>query len=267
MADMKKLSGVDILGRRKALLITPELCTACRGCQTACKEWNHLPAERTKNRGTYENPPDLTPNLYNKIRFKEMGGKAGLEWLFISQRCMHCGDPGCLTICPAPGAITKTSLGVVVYDKSRCIGCKLCRGGCPFDVPRYDENDKISKCHMCWDRVSDGMAPACAKVCPTGAISFGDRVDMIARAKRSGYKTVYGEKDLAGLGVLYAFKYDPQTYGFDASPDIPASVAFWRTFLKPLTVIGLGASLAAVAAHYLAVGPHDDGGDSEGGEG
>ncbi len=268
--NMRHLSGVDIMGRRKGLLITPELCTACRGCQTACKEWNRLPAERTTNRGTYENPPDLDANNFNRIKFREMPDKdreGGLEWLFISHRCMHCGDPGCMAICPAPGAITKNSLGAVVYNKALCVGCKLCQAGCPFDIPRYDENDRISKCHLCHDRIENGLAPACAKTCPTGAITYGDRGSLIAQSREAGYKTLYGETDLLGLGVLYAFREAPGYYEFDSAPDIPASVALWRGILKPLTVIGLGASIAAAAAHYLSVGPKEDGDEQEGGEG
>ncbi|HCL82003.1 MAG TPA: 4Fe-4S ferredoxin, partial [Nitrospiraceae bacterium] len=74
---------------RKALLISPELCIGCRGCQTACKSWNQLPATKTVNEGSIENPPDLTPNLYNKIRYVEMPSNSNMvRWLFVSQRCM-----------------------------------------------------------------------------------------------------------------------------------------------------------------------------------
>ncbi len=266
MADnMQKLSGLDILKRRKGLLIAPELCIGCRGCQSACKEWNKLPAERTINRGTYENPPDLSANLYNKIRFVEVSSK-DLEWLFISQRCMHCGDAGCMAICPVPGAITRTKQGAVVFNKDNCIGCKLCQAGCPFNIPRFDEIDKIAKCHLCSDRVENGLAPACAKTCPTGAISFGDRVDLIADAKKAGYATLYGQTDLAGLGVMYAFKKSPDYYGFDTSPEIPATVALWRSILKPLSLIALGASVALAAAHYFSFGPINSDEKDEGGD-
>ena len=265
MADqMKKLSGLDFLKQRKGLLITPEICTGCRGCQSACKEWNKLPAEKTNNRGTYENPPDLTANLYNKIRFVEVPAKE-MEWLFISQRCMHCGDAGCMAICPVPGAITRTQQGAVVSNKERCIGCKLCQAGCPFNIPRYDANNKISKCDLCASRIENDLAPACAKTCPTGAIRFGDRVDLIAQANTAGYKTLYGQADLAGLGVMYAFKKSPGYYGFDASPNIPPTVAFWRTVLKPLSLIALGAGVALTAAHYFSFGPIENDDKEKGG--
>ena len=43
----------------KSFLIDTTLCTACRGCQVACKQWHDLPAEKTVNRGSYQNPEDL----------------------------------------------------------------------------------------------------------------------------------------------------------------------------------------------------------------
>lgn len=262
MADMKKLSGVDMFGKRMGLLISPELCTGCRGCQAACKEWNKLPAEPTVNTGSYENPPDLSAVTYNRIRFIEKPAD-NFDWVFSSQRCMHCGDAGCITVCPAPGALYKTRQGAVAFDQKKCIGCKMCRAGCPFDVPRYDANDKVSKCHMCDDRIAYGMAPLCAKTCPTEAIKYGEREALVSQARKAGYGEIYGDRQLAGMGVVFAFRKKPEYYGYDGSPDIPGSVSFWDAVLKPLTIIGLSASVAGTALHYLSVGPQDD---EEGGE-
>jgi formate dehydrogenase iron-sulfur subunit len=248
---------------RKALLISPELCIGCRGCQTACKSWNQLPATKTVNKGTFENPPDLTPNLYNRIRYVEVPSEANMvRWLFVSQRCMHCEDAGCMRICPAPGALFRTKEGAVAFNKDKCIGCKLCVAGCPFDVPRYDENNKVSKCHLCSDRIAEGLSPACAKTCPTGAIAYGDRDELMAKAKKAGYEKLYGEADLGGLGVLYAFKDAPKLYGMIERPEIPETVLFWHKVLKPLSYIGLAGAVAAAALHYIAIGPKRD----EGGE-
>jgi formate dehydrogenase iron-sulfur subunit len=261
--DMKRLSGVDIIGKRKGLLVTPELCTGCRGCQVSCKEWNKLPAEKTRNTGTYENPPDLTANTWNKIEFVEK--KKGAEWLFISRRCMHCADAGCIKICPVVGALYRTREGAVAFNKRKCIGCKLCSVGCPFDIPRFDENDKVSKCHLCFDRTPAGLAPLCAKTCPTGAIAYGEMDSLKAGAKVMGYDKVYGETALGGLGVLFAFREAPSYYNYENSPGLPGTVALWRNVLKPLTAIGLGASVGAAFVHYLTIGPDEvteEGGDA-----
>jgi len=243
---------------RKAILVTPEVCIGCRACQVACKSWNQLPAIKTKNNGTYQNPPDLESNTFNIIRFAEVPSKeTPVRWLFVSRRCMHCEDAGCVKICPS-GALYKTAEGAVAYDHGKCIGCKLCSTGCPFDVPRYGKDGKITKCHLCYDRIAAAMSPSCVKTCPTGALKFGDRAELIAQAKKNGYTTIYGEKDLSGLGSIYAFKEEPKLYGLKENPALPSSVAFWHNYLKPLSWIGLGGVVAAAAIHYLAIGPHKE---------
>jgi len=244
---------------RKAILVTPEVCIGCRGCQTACKSWNQLPGQKTKNSGTMQNPPDLMPASYNIIRYSEVPSDANpVRWLFVSRRCMHCDDAGCMKICPAPGALYKTKEGAVVFDKEKCIGCKLCVAGCPFDVPRYDADSKVSKCHLCYDRIAGGLEPACTKTCPTGALRFGDRDKLIESAKQAGYAKIYGEADLGGLGSIFAFKDAPKLYGMNENPVIPESVIFWHNVLKPLAVIGLGGVLAGALLHYAVIGPHKD---------
>jgi formate dehydrogenase iron-sulfur subunit len=244
---------------RKAIMVTPEVCIGCRGCQTACKSWNQLPGTATKNRGTYQNPPDLDPDAFNIIRFSEVPSDANpVRWLFVSRRCMHCGDAGCMKICPAPGALFRTKEGAVAFDKEKCIGCKLCVAGCPFDVPRYDAQGKVSKCTLCNDRIAEGLAPACTKTCPTGALRFGDRDELIASAKKAGYGKVYGEMDLTGLGTIFAFRDAPKVYGMNENPAIPESVIFWHNVLKPLAVVGLGGAVVGALIHYALIGPHKD---------
>ena len=145
---------------RKAFMIDTSRCTACRSCQVACKQWNKLPAEASVNRGSYENPPQLTSNTYNKIEFFEKEENGQFKWLFLNQRCMHCADAGCIKVCPSVGALYRTDDGMVGFNKDKCISCNYCVSGCPFDIPRYDEKNHISKCHGCIDRVSAGLQPA-----------------------------------------------------------------------------------------------------------
>ncbi|MFH1216654.1 MAG: 4Fe-4S dicluster domain-containing protein [Pseudomonadota bacterium] len=245
---------------RKAILVTPETCIGCRGCQTACKSWNQLPGVSTKNTGTFQNPPDLASTTFNIIRFSELPSeKKDVRWLFVSRRCMHCEEAGCMQICPAPGALFRTKEGAVAFDRDKCIGCKLCVNACPFDVPRFDAVEgKVAKCHLCFDRTEAGLEPACTKTCPTGALKYGDRDELINSARKEGFTTIYGEKDLGGLGSLYAFRDAPKLYGMKDNPAIPSSVVFWHTVLKPFAVVGLGGVVAAAAIHYLAVGPHKE---------
>jgi formate dehydrogenase iron-sulfur subunit len=244
---------------KKALLVSPELCIGCRGCQTACKSWNELPGQKTTNSGTMQNPPDISATAFNIIRFSEVPSETNaVRWLFVSRRCMHCDDAGCMKICPAPGALYKTAEGAVAFNKDKCIGCKLCVAGCPFDVPRYDAQNKIGKCDLCAGRIAEDLPPACTKTCPTGALKFGNRDELIAGAKQAGYGKVYGELDLGGLGTIYAFKDAPKIYGMNESPAIPESVIFWHNVLKPLALIGLGGAVAGALIHYAVIGPHKD---------
>lgn len=170
-----------------------------------------------------------------------------------------------MDICPAPGAITRTAEGAVVFDKKACIGCKLCVAGCPYDVPRYDENGKIAKCTLCSDRISNGLPTACAKVCPTGAIQYGARRDLVRTAKAAGYN-LYGEHELKGLGVVFALKEPKETYGLP-DPKYNTSIAFWDGLIRPLTVLGFGATLAGALLHYISIGPKEvEPEDKEGGQ-
>lgn len=243
---------------KMSILVSPERCIGCRSCQVACKEWNKLPATRTKNTGTFENPPDLSSTEFTKIRYTEVPSDDNDgRWLFVSQRCMHCDKAGCMQICPSPGALFRTPGGAVAYDKSKCIGCKLCASSCPFGTPRFDSQNKISKCHLCHDRTQAGLEPACVKACPTGGLRYGNRQDLALQASKEGYGNLYGASMLGGTAVMYAFKDAPRVYGMKENPQIPGSVVFWNG-LKPLACLGLGFSVAASIIHYLAIGPHKE---------
>ncbi|MFA5516164.1 MAG: 4Fe-4S dicluster domain-containing protein [Desulfuromonadales bacterium] len=254
---------------RKAFLIDTTRCTACRSCQVACKQWNKLESEATVNRGSYENPPNLTPHLYNQIRFIEAEKDGDLRWLFLNKRCMHCTEAGCIKVCPSAGALYRTPEGLVAYNQDKCIGCNYCVNGCPFDVPRYTEENKVTKCHACLDRVSNGLQPACTKTCPTGALRFGDRDQLIALAKGKGQK-LYGENDLGGLGVMYVLDDSPGTYELPEKPAIPASIFLWKDVIKPLGILGFWGAIGATLLHYVTVGPQkleeDEPGQGQGGE-
>ena len=239
---------------RKAFLIDTTRCTACRSCQVACKQWNKLPAEATVNRGSYENPPQLTPHLYNQVRFIESEKDGDLRWLFVNKRCMHCGDAGCIKVCPSAGALYRTEDGLVAFNQEKCIGCNYCVNGCPFDVPRYTGEKKVTKCHACLDRVSNGLVPACVKACPTGTLQFGDRDKLIAAAKARG-KKIYGENDLKGLGVLYVLDDTPGTYELPEKPAIPASIFLWKDVIKPFGILGFWGAIGMAVLHYVTIGP------------
>ena len=198
--------------QQKAMIQDNTRCIGCRACMVACKEWNGLQAEELDffaGEG-YQNPRDLDKNNYTLITYKEKAQDR--EWVFGRQLCMHCLEPACVDVCPSK-ALKKTELGPVVFDEARCIGCRYCLQACPFVIPRYDYDSvapKVSKCTFCSDRVEEGLKPACATVCPTDAITFGDRDEMIDEAHRrirdapGRYVAhVYGEHEVGGTNVFH----------------------------------------------------------------
>ncbi|WP_429886248.1 4Fe-4S dicluster domain-containing protein [Geoalkalibacter halelectricus] len=239
---------------RKAFLIDMSRCIACRACQVGCKQWNKLDPEATVNRGCYENPPQLTPHLYNQMQFIEQDNGDQLRWLYLNKRCMHCADAGCIKVCPSAGALYHTPEGLVGFNQDKCIECNYCVNGCPFDVPRYDARKKVTKCHACIDRIANGMLPACVKACPTQTLRFGDRDSLIAEAKAAG-KKVYGENDLKGLGAVYILEDSPETYKLPAKPAIPASIFLWKDVVKPFGILGFWGAVGAALLHYVTFGP------------
>ncbi len=225
----------------KAMLFDTTKCIACRACQVACKQWWELPATPTANRGGYENPADLSAETWNRIRFVETEQNGAVRWLFARHACMHCSKAVCVYVCPSY-ARGYNDLGMVTIDYERCIGCGRCVEYCPFDVPRLGADDvspriKLEigtprktayKCVFCKDRLQDGLAPACAKTCPTGTIKFGDRAEILsqgqARVKQleANYSKayLYGEKELDGLHVMFVITEEPALYGLPADPRV-----------------------------------------------
>lgn len=173
----------------KTFFVDLARCTACRGCQVACKQWKQLPAEQTKNTGSHQNPPDLSAITLKVVRMKEVGGRDDFKWLFLPDQCRHCVDAPCKD---AGDGIVKDAItqdketGAIIFtEKTKGLPFDTIKGACPYDIPRLDAKTKvISKCDMCNDRVLAGQLPACVKTCPTGAMNFGERDEMLAMAKK-----------------------------------------------------------------------------------
>ena len=243
-------------------------CTACRGCQAACKVWNELPSDIEKNAGTfsgsYQNPPDLLDNTRLIITFEERPreDRYGIDWAFGRRSCMHCTDAGCVKVCPS-GCLyhDPDGTGLVVYDTEKCIGCQYCRSACPFDVPRHTGvgvtggGIKINKCTGCVDRVRHGMAPACVSTCQPGALEFGPRDAMVAKARKRveelhamGFNEarVYGADELDGCHVIHVLKYGMNMYQkMPENPKVNDAVNALN-IMKPvagLAAVGIAAGL------------------------
>lgn len=263
---------VRVASEPVAKLIDISKCIGCKACQVACMQWNDLRDEVGTQHGIYDNPVDLTDQSWTVMRFAEYKNPDGkLEWLIRKDGCMHCEDPGCLKACPSPGAIVKYANGIVDFNSSNCIGCGYCIAGCPFNIPRISKQDnKAYKCTLCSDRVSVGLEPACVKTCPTGAIQFGAKEDMVARGvkrigdlKERGYQqaALYDPAGVGGTHVMYVLQHGdkPDLYsGLPTDPKISPWVSLWKGVTKPLLSIGLGLAVLGAFFHYVTRGPKEE---------
>ncbi|MGA7876318.1 MAG: 4Fe-4S dicluster domain-containing protein [Desulfoferrobacter sp.] len=230
----------------KSFFIDTTRCTACRGCQIACKNWNQNGASMTKNRGSHQNPPDLDGQTFKLVRFTETMDKNGkLAWYFFADQCRHCLEPPCKDAIEAfvDGAVIHDEkTGAVVYtDKTKEANYEDVRASCPYNIPRLTEDGRIVKCTMCLDRVSSGLLPACVKVCPTGTMNFGDRDEMMAMAKKrlETLKAKYPDAQLIDadqIRTIFLVVADPTIYYkfaiASASPGIDRKLAM-RRLAKP----------------------------------
>lgn len=220
---------------KKALLIDTTLCIGCNACVLACKERNHLPEDVDR---------ELSARTLTVLR--ETRGT------YVRQLCMHCESPSCASACPV-GALRKTAMGPVVYEKDRCIGCRYCMIACPFQIPRYEWDTlspKVMKCDMCADRVASGKPPACAEACPTGATLFGDRDELIREARRrlrvspppkKYVPHIYGVEEAGGTSVMFLSSIPFEQLGFRAGlGNDPLPALTWETLSKIPDTIMLG---------------------------
>jgi len=245
-----------------AILYDSSKCTACKGCQVACKQWNQLPSPLTNDEYAYtesfQAPLDLAPNTWLIINFREEDKEIGIDWNFMRNSCFHCTEAACEMACPV-GAISHKDNGAVVIDQEKCIGCRYCVAACPFSVPRWDEaKNKTFKCWQCFDRTSAERQPSCVSTCPTGALEYGDRADMLGIArervdqlKAAGYNKaeMYGEKELGGLHTIVVAQRGLEAHGLIRDPKIGIT-DFWQ-FLKPLGGLGIAATTAGLGFSYL----------------
>ncbi len=201
------------------VLVDTTLCIGCRKCEEACNARNHLPrtAEPFSNRDvlrTFRRPSESAFTVVNQFPGMPSPDQEGHPYTFAKTQCMHCLIPSCVSACPV-AALTKAADGAVVYDPLICMGCRYCMIACPFEIPAYEYDKaltpRVRKCEFCSNTAGGtGADPACAAACPTEALVFGRRVDLLAMAHhRIGQRPdryvdhVYGETELGGTSWLY----------------------------------------------------------------
>jgi Fe-S-cluster-containing dehydrogenase component len=175
---------------RYGFAIDHRKCIGCHACTVACKMENDVPL------GVFR----------TWVKYIEKGTFPDARRYFSVLRCNHCTDAPCISICPTK-ALFKRDDGIVDFDGARCIGCKACMQGCPYDALYIDPQAlTAAKCNFCAHRVEVDLAPACEIVCPTHAIISGDLNDPtseIARIVRSEQTTVRAPEQGTGPNVFY----------------------------------------------------------------
>jgi formate dehydrogenase iron-sulfur subunit len=202
-----------------ACLVDTTLCIGCRTCEEACNRHNELPrparpfSDRTVLR-EHRRPDTTAFTVVNEFAGSPSSDQAQRHETYVKSQCMHCLDPACVSACIV-GALVKGPDGAVVYHSTICIGCRYCLVACPFDVPAYEYETalapRVSKCSFCASKDNGNVAaPSCAAACPTEALVFGRRDDLVALAKaRIAQKPVryldhvYGEHEIGGTSWLY----------------------------------------------------------------
>jgi formate dehydrogenase iron-sulfur subunit len=261
-------AAVPVLGQegRLAMFYDNSKCIGCKACQMACKQWNKLGPVSTDPQGIYESPTGLAPDVWTLIKLADYPLNDSRNFLFMNVGCMHCGDPACAAVCPTQ-ALLKLPNGIVRVDQNLCNGCGYCSQVCPFHIPQIrvlnelSGEGKVTKCTFCQDRVAEGLRPNCVQSCPAGALDWGDRDAMLAKARsrlealKSDYPqaNLYGENILGGLGRLYLLLAPPEAYGLPQDPAFPFGVSFWQKIVQPLGQVAFGATILGVLAAFFAV--------------
>jgi len=242
------------------ILIDTTRCIGCRACELMCKKVNGLPLTECDGRPGTAAVKKLEAGTWTAVQCTEVVTEENhVLDIYVKRQCMHCLQPACVSACPV-GALRKTPDGPVVYDAERCIGCRYCMVACPFDIPRYEwrsATPRISKCQMCYDtRISKGQAPACVGTCPTGALTFGTRSELLAEAHRriathpNRYiNHVYGESEVGGTSVLYLSAVPFEELGLPGNlPERPLPEYTHDAMSKiPPLILGLIVTLGGVA--------------------
>lgn len=189
-------------------------CVGCRSCEAACNAVNQLPPPEIsfKDLTVLDRKRRTTPPEYTVVNRYDTGG-AGSKPVYRKNQCNHCLEPACASACFVK-AFDKTAEGAVVYDASVCVGCRYCMIACPFEIPTYEYDKalapRITKCTLCHPRILEGKLPGCVESCPTEALTFGKREDLLKIARDRIRKnpdiyidSIYGENEMGGTSWLY----------------------------------------------------------------
>ncbi|MEM2193597.1 MAG: 4Fe-4S dicluster domain-containing protein [Candidatus Methanomethylicia archaeon] len=243
--------------QQASILYDSTKCRACGLCFFACKNKNNLPIDG--------NPSWINQSLSEKtwVTVNIVRSSSGFV-SYLRRACMHCLDPPCLPVCPVK-AIYKNEYGIVLTDYNKCFGCGYCVVACPYDARHIDKKGVVYrgvsvKCTMCEDRVKQGLEPACVAACPFNALEFGERNEIIRRAReRVAYlrgrgieSYVFGDEEDIGNSVIYVLPVEPEKLGLPIREmRIPPPVALQELLIQRGGLAIFGAAALAFLSFIL----------------
>jgi formate dehydrogenase iron-sulfur subunit len=252
----------------RAILYDSTRCVGCRECEKTCSSRWGLP--------------------YNdKIAAEEKISSLKLTTVqthgdkYSRKLCMHCLEPTCASVCPV-GAFTRTALGPVTYDGSKCMGCRYCMAACPFQVPAYEWESrlpKVRKCDMCGDRAPAGQPTRCSQACPVEATITGDRAALLQEARQRIAQNpgqyvdrIYGVEEVGGTSVLLLSSVPFEQIGFRTDLPTRALPSYtWDALQHIPDVVAIGGVLLGcvywLTARKLKVAETETGGAARSGKG
>lgn len=240
------------------------VCIGCKACQVACRQWND-PTEAAPqldlpslSGDSYDNTGGFSDVNWRHVKFIEQFSpdpdRIESAWLMMSDVCKHCVNAPCLDVCPT-GAILRTEFDTVYINEPACNGCRDCIAACPFGVIHMSDTRQVAqKCTFCYDRLKNGLVPACAQACPTESIQFGpieelkksagERLRQL-HAEGQTKARLYGDDEsvLGGLNSFYLLMDEPEVYRLPSAAKVPSrSVplsSFWSVLTAILTALGV----------------------------
>ena len=221
-----------------AFSIDLDLCLGCQACVVACKTGNEVPLG----------------NTYITITESVRGRMPALTGTFLHHRCFHCEDAACVTVCPT-GTLSKWN-GLTTVTPEKCSGDGYCTDACPYKVPKL-VNGRVTKCVACLDLVREGKMPWCVRTCPSQAIKFGKRNDLLSIAKvrvakikaRYPNAQIYGETQFGGLNLLIVMPDKPQVFGLPDQNRVSQLLTTWQSIIQPFS-LGISA-LSVIVTGFM----------------
>ena len=268
MTDPATAVGYPDAPPRMGFFTDTSVCIGCKACEVACKEWNSVPEDGLNFTGmSFDNTEGLSADTWRHVAFIEQPGvpegdpgDGEFRWLMSSDVCKHCTHAACLDVCPT-GALFRTEFGTVVVQPDVCNGCGYCVPACPYGVIDQRKDDgRVFKCTLCYDRLGEGMEPACAKACPTESIQFGPLEELRERAagrveelhlRGVADARLYGhdpDDGVGGDGAFFLLLDEPEVYGLPPDPVVTTRdlASMWRH-----AAVAAGVLAGAVGLSFL----------------